>query len=104
MAMEKVTVLDFWNRFDSVRKGTLNDVSQGTNIPVGTLKNLRTRKLLPSLLDTVVIADYLGVSLDWLVLGKVSSEKEEDVSLVLKAYLDSDELTKALVKRTLMLI
>ena len=104
MPMQEFTVSQFWNRVDSARKGTLEDMSNKTGISEGTLRNLRCRKMFPNLTDTVLIADYLGVTLDWLVLGKVSSEKEEEVSSILKAYLDSDELTKALVKRTLRLI
>jgi len=104
MPMHDFTVIQFWNRVDSARKGTLEDMSNKTGISEGTLRNLRCRKMFPNLTDTVLIADYLGVTLDWLVLGKVSSEKEEEVSSILKAYLDSDEVTKLLVKRTLMLI
>jgi len=104
MPMQDFTVIQFWNRVDSARKGTLEDMSNKTGISEGTLRNLRCRKMFPNLTDTVLIADYLGVTLDWLVLGKVSSEKEEEVSSILKAYLDSDEVTKLLVKRTLMLI
>ena len=98
MAMEKVSVLDFWMRFDSVRNGTLEDVSKFTNIPLGTLKNLRTRKLLPNLADTTAIAEYLNVSLDWLVLGKVS-ENMNDKLLV--AYSKADELTKMMIHKLL---
>ena len=104
MPMQEFTVSQFWNRVDSARKGTLEDMSNKTGISEGTLRNLRCRKMFPNLTDTVLIADYLGVSLDWLVFGKVSSEKEEEVSLILKAYLDSDEVSKTLVKRVLKLI
>lgn len=90
--------MDFWSRFDSVRNGTLEDVSKFTSIPLGTLKNLRTRKLLPNLADTTAIAEYLNVSLDWLVLGKVS-ENINDKLLV--AYSNADELTKLMVHKLL---
>lgn len=101
MAMHEIGILEFWNRVDQVRPGTLEDMSRGTSIPLGTLKNFRTRKLLPSLADTSSIAEYLNVSLDWLVLGKVA-EKDE-VSVITQAYLGSDEYTKELVRRVLKL-
>ena len=103
MTMKQIGIMEFWNRVDQVRKGTLEDLSKGTGIPHGTLKNFRTRKLLPSLADTSAIAEYLNVTLDWLVLGKVSSERDSRLSIVLKAYEGSDELTKILVRKVLNL-
>ncbi len=96
-------VLDFWSRFDKARTGTLSDVSLSTGIPVGTIKNLRSRKLLPSLADTIAIADYLHVTLDWLVLGKVIDEKGSELSEVLKSYSEADVLTQLMVRRLLKL-
>lgn len=103
MQMQEINILSFWNRFDSVRTVSIDKVAENTGLNAGTLRNLRMNKKLPNLVDTVVIADYLKCSLDWLVLGRVSAEKEEEVGLILKAYLDSDEVTKLLVKRTLRL-
>ena len=101
MLMEQVNVLGFWNRVDEIRNGTLEEMANGTGISQGTIRNLRSRKMLPNLADTVVIAEYLGVSLDWLVLGKVSTEKTNELSRVLKAYEESDTITKMLVLKVL---
>lgn len=101
MLMEQVSVLGFWGRVDEVREGTLEDMANGTGISQGTIRNLRSRKMLPNLADTVVIAEYLGVSLDWLVLGKVSTEKTIELSRVLKAYEEADTITKMLVSKVL---
>jgi len=98
MAMQDIAILNFWNRFDSLRRGTLDDVSKETGIPVGTLKNLRTRKLLPKLVDAVALAEYLNVSLDWLVLGKVSENLNDKLII---SYSKADELTKMMINRLL---
>ena len=103
MTVKQIGIMEFWSRVDEARKGTLEDLSKGTGIPIGTIKNFRTRRTLPSLADTTSIAEYLNVTLDWLVLGKVSNEKSSDLSLVLKAYQDSDTITKMLVMRALKL-
>ena len=103
MTMEQISVLGFWERFDEVRKVTLEQVARESGINQGTLRNLRSRKLLPNLLDTVVIADYLNVSLDWLVLGKVQNDKDSFLSKLVKAYLETDELSKLVVDRVLKL-
>ena len=104
MNMQQIGILDFWNRVDEARKGTLDELSKGTGIPIGTIKNFRTRRTLPSLVDTSAIAEYLQVSLDWLVLGKVVEKGSEDLNDVVAEYRKSDNLTKLLVQRTLKLI
>ena len=103
MTMEQVNVLGFWSRFDEVRTTTLEEVARQSGINQGTLRNLRSRKLLPNLLDTVVIADYLNVSLDWLVLGKVANDSDSSLAKLVNAYLEADELTKVIVDRVLKL-
>lgn len=104
MKMQQIGIMDFWNRVDEARKGTLDELSKGTGIPIGTIKNFRTRHTLPSLADTSAIAEYLNVSLDWLVLGKVVEKGSEDLNEVVTEYKKSDNLTKLLVQRTLKLI
>lgn len=104
MKMQQIGIMDFWNRVDEARKGTLDELSKGTGIPIGTIKNFRTRHTLPSLADTSAIAEYLNVSLDWLVLGKVVEKGSEDLNEVVLEYRKSDNLTKLLVQRTLKLI
>lgn len=104
MKMQQIGIMDFWNRVDEARKGTLDELSKGTGIPIGTIKNFRTRHTLPSLADTSAIAEYLNVSLDWLVLGKVVEKGSEDLNEVVVKYKKSDNLTKLLVQRTLKLI
>ena len=103
MTMEQVNVLGFWSRFDEVRTGTLEEVARNSGINQGTLRNLRSRKLLPNLLDTVVLADYLNVSLDWLVLGKVDNDENSSLAKLVRAYLEADELSKLVVDRVLKL-
>ncbi len=104
MAMSQISVMNFWSRFDDMRKGSIEEAAIGTGIPYGTLRNLRARKLLPNLADTIAIAEYLNVSLDWLVLGKVVEKGSEDLNEVVVEYKKSDNLTKLLVQRTLKLI
>ena len=104
MTMKQIGIMEFWNRVDEARVGTLDELSKGTGIPIGTIKNFRTRHTLPSLADTSAIAEYLNVSLDWLVLGKVVESRSEDVNEVMLEYGKSDNFTKLLVQRALKLI
>lgn len=104
MKVHQIGIMEFWNRVDEARRGTLDELSRGTGIPIGTIKNFRTRRTLPSLADTSAIAEYLNVSLDWLVLGKVVEKGSEDLNEVVTEYRKSDNLTKLLVQRTLKLI
>lgn len=102
MPMEQINVLGFWSRFDEARTTTLEQVSKNTGINQGTLRNLHYTMKLPNLTDTVVLADYLNVSLDWLVLGKVVEKGNSDsLDKLVSAYLNSDEQTKFVVNRIL---
>ena len=103
MLMEQINVMGFWNRFDEAREVSIAEVAKATGINNGSLRNLHSSGKLPNLPDTVVIADYLGVSLDWLVLGKVTNDRESKISKVVKAYLDADEVSKIAVERILRL-
>ena len=104
MTMPQISVLSFWSRFDDVRSVSIDEVAKATGIKSGTIRNLRARKMLPNLADTIALADYLNVSLDWLVLGKVVEKGSEDLNEVMLEYKRSDNLTKLLVQRTLRLI
>lgn len=104
MPMSQISVMNFWSRFDDVRTETIEEVAKATGISQGTIRNLRSRKMLPNLADTIALADYLNVSLDWLVLGKVVEKGSEDLNEIVQEYKKSDNLTKLLVQRTLGLI
>ena len=101
--MVEIGITGFWERFDQARTDTLDVICNKIGMSHNTLRGLRTHGKLPNLADTVVIADYLNVSLDWLVLGKVMNEKGSELSEVLKAYSEADELTKLMVRRLLKL-
>ena len=101
MPMNEINIMGFWDRFDEARPVTIEQVAIATGLNQGSLRNLRSSRKLPNLADTVVIADYLNVSLDWLVLGKVSDERDTEIGRILKAYLESDELTRMMVRKLL---
>ena len=101
MLMEQINVMGFWSRFDEVRNTTLEQVADNIGMNRGSLRNLHYTRKLPNLADTVCIADYLNVSLDWLVLGKVVDSGNEKVSKLLSAYLSSDEATRTVINRLL---
>ena len=103
-AMTEINVTKFWDRFDQVRTDSLETICNRAGVSHNTIRGLRTHNKLPNLVDTIVLADYLNVTLDWLVLGKVADEKNADISKVLKAYIDTDEQTKYVIRKLLNLI
>lgn len=56
------------------------DLSEGTGVPYTTLSSLFQRRSKNMRLDTLkLIADYLDVSLDWLLEGGDKDQKNNDV-------------------------
>ena len=102
MAMNDLTN-EFWERFSETRTDTLAVVSEKTGIPLATIKGWNSKGRLPKISEAIKIAEYLNVSLDWLILGKVVESEGNEASRVLQAYLGSDEYTKELVRRVLKL-
>ena len=102
--MHEINILGFWDRFDEARQDTIDALCKETGISNNTIRGLRSHGKLPNLADTIAIADYLKVSLDWLVLGKVVEKGSDDLNEVVTEYRKSDNLTKLLVQRTLKLI
>jgi len=90
----------FWSRVDSVRDNTLAVLCETAGVNLGTIKGLRKNSKYPNLLDTVALADALGCTLDWLVLGRTNAETQE-LEDVLLAYVNSDEDTRHVIRRIL---
>lgn len=71
---------EFWARVDYIirMKGvTLYEVAEALGITRNTLYASRSRGSLPSIRTMVSIADYLGVSMDYLLGRSVMKEAEE---------------------------
>ena len=96
-------VNDFWKRLTYSRPDTLSVMSEKTGIPLATIKGWYSKGRLPKLEDAIIVSEYLGCSLDWLVLGKDVEKGSNKVSSLVQAYILADELTKSMVDRLLQL-
>lgn len=94
----------FWRRIDETRKVSIEVLGRETGINYHSLYTWRNSNYLPSLVYILAIADYLNVTLDWLILGRVCQVDDHDVNDVMKAYIESESVTKLLVKRALKII
>ena len=94
-------VNDFWKRLTYSRPDTLSVMSEKTGIPMATIKGWYSKGRLPKLEDAIKVSDYLGVSLDWLVLGKDVERSGNRVGSLVEAYLCTDEATRLVVNRIL---
>ena len=88
----------FWERFSSVKNDSIANIAVKTGISENTMEGWKVKGRLPKMKDAVTLCEYLGVSLDWLILGK-SSENFND--RLVKAFKDSDELTKQIIIKLL---
>ena len=93
-------VKEFWNRLTEARADTLSVMAQKTGIPLATIKGWHSKNRLPKLDEAIAISEYLGVSLDWLMLGKHSESFNDRL---IKSYRDSDDLTKQIINKLLNL-
>ena len=100
MKMNNLTQ-DFWKRFSDTRQDTLAVVSEKTGIPLATIKGWNSKGRLPKLTEAIKLAEYLGVSLDWLILGKVVEREGNNISSVINAYVKADDKTKYVINRIL---
>ena len=100
MKMNNLTQ-DFWKRFSDTRHDTLAVVSEKTGIPLATIKGWNSKGRLPKLTEAIKLAEYLGVSLDWLILGKVVEREGDNISSVINAYIKADDKTKYVINRIL---
>lgn len=87
---------DFWNRIDSIldRRGTrLIDMANETGISYPTLKNWRYLKSVPKVDVVIQIADYLDVSLDYILTGTEAEALSKEAMAV-----EFDDKLKAVVR------
>lgn len=102
--MSELIKESFWRRIDETRKVSIEVLGRETGINYHSLYTWRNSHYLPSLEYILAIADYLNVTLDWLILGRVCQVDDYDVNDVMKAYIESESVTKLLVKRALKII
>ena len=100
MSTMKDLVTEFWNRLTDSRPDTLAVMSEKTGIPLATIKGWHSKGRIPKLEEAIALSEYLGVSLDWLLLGKHSESFNDRL---IKSYRDSDELTKQIINKLLKL-
>lgn len=66
-------IMDFWKRFDEQRKqlelGTVQQIADRLDIPRGSLNNWRRDKRYPDAESLLKMANYLNVSIEWLMTG-----------------------------------
>ena len=90
----------FWKRLTDSRPDTLAVMAEKTGIPLATIKGWHSKGRIPKLEEAIALAEYLGVSLDWLLLGKHSESFNDRL---IKSYRDSDDLTKQIINKLLKL-
>lgn len=72
---------EFWERVDDLKgKGdSLSQLAQVMGVKTQSIKNMRSECRYPKPASIKCLADYLGVSVSYLISGKESSiQKEED--------------------------
>ncbi len=58
----------FWKRIDEIKGSmSIKDISELSGIPYGTLKNQRSRNIVPKMEDVFAISETLNVSMDTLM-------------------------------------
>ncbi len=75
------TTLTFWKRFDEMsrlRDVNLKQIADLTGLSYSTLKNQRSKLILPKTLAIVRIAEVLDTSVEYLILGKVKQRILDD--------------------------
>lgn len=64
------TAYKFWERIDNLRgKTTLAEIAKKTGVKEQRIAHLRSDVRYPKLEDCILIAEFLGTSLDYLVFG-----------------------------------
>lgn len=85
----------FWERFKILSKSkhlTQQEICDTTGILLGTLKGWITNERLPDAESAVLLADAIGTTVEYLVTGNQSSEREKadklvkDIQKLLTAY------------------
>lgn len=75
---------DISNRIDNLltqMQMKRTDLARATNIPVSTIKNWINEGSTPSADAAFKVANYFGITVEWLVTGKNSENKKQDVIL-----------------------
>lgn len=70
---EKELAIEYWKRVKVLCKEkriTQNDLCNATGIDIGKLKGQITNEIAPKVFDVQKIAEYLGVSMEFLTTGK----------------------------------
>lgn len=84
MSREKQELLQFHERFDKlltnaqmIQKKSLRQIAEESGIGINTLSTYKNRKATPDALNLMRLADYFGVSTDYL-LGRKGYELENE--------------------------
>ena len=100
---EKELAIEYWKRVKILckeNKITQNDLCNATDIDIGKLKGQITNEIAPKVFDVQKIAEYFGVSMEFLVTGKETDVYKEnfrnlldDLQTVLNKYKQQTILT-----------
>ena len=94
--MDSEDAREFWARFDQIRgKRTVKDILQTVGIDYDLIRIQRTRRRLPNLMHAVFLAQEIGTTVEYLVLGMGLSHHR---SLALyDAYINSSDEVRRIV-------
>ena len=91
---------EFWDRVDDLkgRDDTLFKLAQVMGVKTQTLKNMRSECRLPKPTSIKCLADYLGVSTDYLITGEEKSAEPEspDYAYITKMIKDDPTLASSI--------
>lgn len=75
----------FYERFESLMKErglTVAEVSRATGIPYTTLDSyVKKKQSYTSMENVIKLAEYFGVTMEWLATGKEKKDTQDDVEL-----------------------
>lgn len=92
--MDENTGFYFWKRIDEIKGSvSIKDISELSGIPYGTLKNQRSRNIVPKMEDVFAISKVLDVSMDTLM-------PKEDVAFQTERALEKKGGTRRIKRQT----
>lgn len=92
---------DYWNRVWkklTEKNISLKELSEGTNVSYGVMRQYKTNNRLPKTDVQVKIASYLDTTVEYLITGKeVFNQDNEDFNYLFNALKNNPDLCRTIV-------
>lgn len=108
--MENINAYTFWNRVDDIRTKlnikTLKELSSISNIKYRKINDQRTNMSIPKSEDLLALSNALNVSMEYLLVGKISQKKvyPKRIELIADKLCLISDTNLLLIENTLRLI